>query len=110
LNDPVVNQLDAYNAQDLDAFCACYHDDVKVEDGNGKLLSAGIEAFRSVYAVLFARHPANRAEVVHRTRIGAWVVDEEIVSGRGAAPLRAVAIYRLREGRIAQVRFLGETD
>ena len=110
MNDPVDTQLAAYNAQDLDAFCACYHDDVKVEGARGKVLSVGISAFRAVYAALFARHPNNRAEVLHRTRIGAWVVDEELVSGRGKAPARVVAIYRLQEGRIAQVRFLGEDD
>jgi hypothetical protein len=110
MTDAVEAQLVAYNAQDIEAFCACYHDDVCIEDGNGVVLSTGIAVFRQKYAALFARHPANRVEVVQRMRIGPWVIDEEQVTGRGGPALRAVAVYRLRDGRIASVRFLAEGD
>jgi hypothetical protein len=110
ITDPVEAQLVAYNAQDIDAFCACYHDDVQIEDGNGTVLSTGIAALRKGYAEMFARHPENRAAVVQRMRIGPWVIDEEQVTGRGGPALHAVAIYRLRDGRIASVRFLGTGD
>jgi hypothetical protein len=110
MTDAIEAQLAAYNAQDLDAFCACYHDDVRVEDGNGTVLSTGIEVFRQKYAALFAREPANRAAVVQRMRIGPWVIDQERITGRSGPDLHAVAIYRLREGRIACVRFLVDGD
>ena len=110
MTDPIEAQLAAYNAQDLDAFCACYHDDVGVEDGHGTVLTEGIAAFRQRYAAVFARYPDNRAAVVQRMRVGAWVVDEEQVTGRGGPALHAVAIYRVRDGRIASVRFLSEGD
>jgi hypothetical protein len=110
MSDPIEAQLAAYNAQDLDAFCACYHDDVRVEDGHGVVLSTGIATFRQKYATVFARYPTNRAVVVHSMRIGSWVIDEEQVTGRGGPALHAVVIYRVRDGRIASVRFLGEDD
>jgi hypothetical protein len=110
MTDAIEAQLAAYNAQDLDAFCACYHDDVRVEDEHGVVLSTGIATFRQKYAAVFARYPANRAAVVQRMRIGAWVIDEEQVTGRGGPALHAVAIYRVRDGRIASVRFLAEGD
>jgi hypothetical protein len=108
--DPVAAQLAAYNAQQLDAFCACYRDDVVVESGDGTVRSRGIAAFRARYAELFARFPQNRAALVARMRIGPWVVDEELVTGRGGPPMRAVAVYRLQQGRIASVRFLSADD
>jgi len=108
--DAIEAQLAAYNAQDLDAFCACYHDDVRVEDGNGTVLSTGIAVFRQKYAALFAREPANRADVVQRMRVGPWVIDEERVTGRSSPDLHVVALYRLRGDRIAFVRFLVEGD
>jgi hypothetical protein len=110
MNDAIEAQLAAYNAQDLDAFCACYQDDVRVEDGHGAVLYAGIATLRQKYAALFARHPENRAAVVQRMRIGPWVIDEEQVTGRGGHDLRAVAIYLVKDGRIASVRFLAEAD
>jgi ketosteroid isomerase-like protein len=33
--DPVQEQLDAYNARDLERFLACYHPDAVVEDSAG---------------------------------------------------------------------------
>jgi hypothetical protein len=108
--DPVAAQLAAYNAQDLDAFCACYHDDIVVEKGDGSVVTRGMADFRARYLALFARFPQNHAALVSRMRIGPWVVDEEQVTGRGGPPLRAVAVYRLRGGRIASVRFLSADD
>ena len=110
MTDPVASQLAAYNAQDIDGFCACYHDDVVIEDGNGKVLSTGVDTLRTRYGALFVQHPNNRAELVARMRIGPWVIDEERVTGRNTAPLRAIAIYQVLEGRIASVRFLAESD
>jgi hypothetical protein len=110
MTDPVAKQLDAYNSQDIDSFCACYHDDVAIEDGNGVVLSTGVDILRTRYGAMFAQHPNNRAELVARMRVGPWVVDEELVTGRGPAPLRAIAIYRVHDGKIASVRFLVESD
>ncbi len=48
-----IAQLKAYNAHDLDAFCAAYHDDVTVLDGNGKVKYSGIKTFRQKYSPMF---------------------------------------------------------
>jgi hypothetical protein len=108
--DPVDTQLAAYNAQDLAAFCDCFHDDVIVEDGYGNCLSQGLRPFRANYEALFLRYPLNHARLLARMRIGPWVIDEEEVSGRGGEPFHVVVQYRLHEGRIASVRFLDEND
>ena len=33
--DPVVSQLEAYNARDIERFIACYDPEVRIEDGEG---------------------------------------------------------------------------
>ena len=43
------SQLLAYNQSDLDAFCACYHDQVRVRDQQGHCVAEGIDAFRQRY-------------------------------------------------------------
>ena len=47
------DQLAAYNAADLDAFCACYHPEVREFDGETEK-PPGIEAFRERHVKLFA--------------------------------------------------------
>ena len=51
-------QLEAYNQQDLDAYCRFFTDDVVVADFNGAVTGEGLEAYRSRYAgayVVYAR-------------------------------------------------------
>lgn len=104
--DPVQAQLDAYNAQDVEAFVGCYTHDVRIEDAAGNLQLQGHAAMRERYAKLFADNPANRAEVLHRIHIGEHVIDHERITGRGPEPLFAVAIYLVRNGLIEHVRFI----
>jgi hypothetical protein len=103
----VQSQLDAYNARDAAAFCACYADDVIVTDlDTGVVRLQGIDAFREAYAAQFARWPDQRARVVQRQVAGAFVFDTEYVTGvpdREAA--HVVAIYRVKAGKIDRVWF-----
>ncbi len=108
MDDPVERQLEAYNARDLDAFLACYSDDCVAEDGAGVRLMSGKAEMRARYAALFAASPNLHANIVHRTRIGSYVLDVEEITGRVPDLRRAVAIYRLDAGLIAHVRFLRE--
>lgn len=106
MGDPVEAQLEAYNARDVDRFVPCFTEDVIVEDAAGTRLLAGREAFRASYASMFAASPALHCRVVTRLRVGAFVVDEERVTGRGDAELHVIVVYTLRDGLIAHVRVL----
>lgn len=99
-------QLDAYNAQDLDAHCACFADDVVVADLNGNVTIRGIEAYRAKYVKVFADFPKNHARLVNRINVGATVVDHEDVSrAPGGETFQVIAIYTIAGGRIARVDF-----
>ncbi len=87
-------QLEAYNVQDLDAFCACYADDVVVADLNGQTTSTGIAAFRARYADTFSKFPQNKVRLVNRIAVGDHVMDHEDVSRTPQGPrFEVVAIY-----------------
>jgi hypothetical protein len=100
-------QLDAYNAQDLDAHCAWFTDDVVVATPEGDVLRQGIAAYRDFYGQLFAQYPNNRAEALYRMVIGNTVIDHERVNrGAGDGPFEVAAIYTLRDGKIARAVFV----
>ena len=103
----VDRQLEAYNARDAEAFAACYALGVVVEGADGTVTMRGRDELRDAYHSFFAANPDLHAEVVTQIRIGRHVIDEELLTGRPAGDLRAVAIYRLDdEGLIDHVRFL----
>ena len=105
---PVDAQVAAYNARDVEAFVACYSEDVVIEDGERDVLADGRDALRAQYAPFFAQFPDLHAEIVTRIRLGAFVIDEERVTGGGPEPLHAVAIYHVAGDLIDRVQFLGE--
>ena len=101
-------QLDAYNAQDLDAYCGFFTDDVVVADLNGAVSLEGVAAYRERYAGAFAKFPKNRADLLGRMVVGQMVIDHERVDrGNGVDPVFEVAaIYTFRDGKIARVDFV----
>lgn len=110
MNDPVQEQLDAYNAHDLERFLACYAPDVQIEDAEGRTTTSGLEAMRKQYGALFASNANVSATVKARMRVGEFVVDDEEATfgGGSGAPqtVRVLAVYRVRDGLIVNVRFL----
>ena len=100
-------QLDAYNAQDLDAYCGYFTDDVVVADVGGEANLRGNAAYRERYAGAFAKFPNNKAELLNRIVLGNVVIDHERVDrGDGATPVFEVAaIYTFNGDRIARVDF-----
>ena len=105
----VAAQLEAYNAQDLDAFCACFAEDCVIADLNGAVTQSGLPAMRERYAKLFAQYPENRARIVNRIAVGDVVIDHEDITRSADERFTAAAIYTVRNGRIARVDFVRET-
>ena len=104
--DIAQKQLDAYNAQDLDAYCAFFADDVIVADLNGAVSVQGIAAYRAKYEGVFAQFPQNKAELLNRIAVGSTVVDhEKVVRSPGGDTFEVIAIYTLADGKVARVDF-----
>lgn len=104
--DLAQRQLDAYNAKDLDAFCACYSADVQVfRMPDTQPATSGMAAFRARYQAGPFAQPAVQAEVRHRVVMGSKVLDHEFVHGRGPEPQQVFALYEVRDGLIQTVWF-----
>ena len=104
-------QLDAYNGHDLDAFAACYAEDVQVlRLATGQVLCQGRDALRAQYAELLAPTSTIHARLADRMVLGRFAVDLERVTGRGAddRTLGAIAIYEVNDDDlISRVWFIG---
>jgi hypothetical protein len=104
--DLVQGQLEAYNAQDLDAYCAFFADDVVVADLNGAVGTRGLEAYRTKYDGVFRQFPENKVELLSRMVCGSTVIDhEKVVRSPGGDTFEVIAIYTLADGKIARVDF-----
>lgn len=106
-----IMQLSAYNRADLEAFCACYHEDIAVLEADGSVRLRGMTAFRERYAGLFSRFTEVQAEVDARLHLGTHVVERERWSRRDAQTGEVSAgwvlvRYTLRDGKIGIAEFL----
>ena len=100
-------QLDAYNAQDIEAFVTYFADDITVADLNAAPNLTGLEAYRERHVGLFAQHPQNRAELLSRAVIGKTVIDHErVFRSPDATPFEVAAIYTFAGDKIARVDFV----
>lgn len=83
--DVVQKEIEAYNAQDADAFAATYAEDAVITAGpEKKVVAQGRTAIRERYRSMFAKFPACRARIAERKTEGDNVVlDHEIIVGRG---------------------------
>ncbi len=103
----VQGQLDAYNAQDIEAFVTHFADNITVADLNAEPNLTGLDAYRERHLGLFAQHPLNRAELLSRTVIGRTVIDHErVFRTPDATPFEVAAIYTFAGDKIARVDFV----
>jgi hypothetical protein len=109
--DLIDQQVVAYNARDLEGFVDCYAADARILDGSGTVMAEGHEGLRQMYAPLFESSPDLHAEITNRIQIGTWVIDDERTTGfvlpGYPTALRAVVVYHVVDGKIAQSQLLG---
>jgi hypothetical protein len=103
----VERQFDAYNAQDVEAFCATYSDDCVIAIYGGETLQAGKAAIRARYTKTFSDFPKNRAWSVNRIAHGNVVIDHEKGERSPEGPFfEAIVIYTIKGDHIVRVDFI----
>lgn len=100
-------QLDAYNAHDLDAFCACYAPDVQAWAlPDMALLFEGRDALRARYGPYFQAKRPHADLVGERVALGQFAIDVEAVVLADGATMDAIAIYQVEAGLIRRIWFI----
>ena len=105
----VQRQLDCYNRRDLDAFCACFADDIALYEWSSASANyIGKAALRERYRHLFEHSPDLNCQLANRIALGQVVVDHERITGRMGEPevLEILAVYDVADGLIRSIRFI----
>lgn len=104
---PVQQQLDAYNARDIESFMPWFADDCEVYEFPSRLLAKGHQQIRERHVARFQE--ANLfGKLIHRTSVGNVVVDQERVTRtfpEGPGEIDVLAIYEVVDGKIAKAWF-----
>jgi hypothetical protein len=99
----VERQLTAYNARDLDAFVACYADDVVVyRPPATEPAMVGRAALRAFYQRERFVHEGLHATLLGRHVMGETVVDHERIVGVRPEPFEVIVVYRVEAGAIVR--------
>jgi hypothetical protein len=107
--DIIQQQVNAYNARDIEAFLATYSPRIKIFDHPDSLLWSGLEEMRKAYMRRFESAPHLHCEIVNRIVLGNFVIDREKITGLpDDQVINAVVIYEVQEGFIKRVWLLKE--
>jgi len=99
-------QLNAYNVGNIESFLLPYSDSVKVYNFPDELSFQGIDMMRSGYESFFEQTPDLHCELLNRMVLGNTVIDHERVTIiPGESVFDAIAIYKIKEGKIQEVYF-----
>jgi len=99
-------QLEAYNARDIDAFLVPFSDSVEVYTFPRKLKYKGKDKMRASYEKMFENMTELHCKILNRIVYGNTVIDEEEVTGNNDMKLHALVIYTIKDGKIAEVYFV----
>lgn len=104
----VQQQLDAYNARDVEALLTIYADDAEQFEHPSKLLARGSAQLRERFVARFSE-PNLHARLVKRIVMGPMVMDHEVVTRtfpEGPGKIELVAIYEVQGQKIAKAWFM----
>jgi hypothetical protein len=104
---PVHQQLEAYNARDIESFMQWWADDCEIYEFPSRLLAQGLEQLRERHIARF-QEPNLFGKLVHRSSVGNVVVDQERVTRtfpEGPGEIDVLAIYEVTDGKIAKAWF-----
>ncbi len=99
----VQQQLNAYNARNIDAFIAPYADDAELYQFPDKLIGKGKDAMRKAYSAIFSSSPNLHCEIKERIIQGNTIIDKETISGIGKNQVEGTSIYQIENNKIKKV-------
>jgi len=104
-SDIVNRHIDLFNERDLDAYMACFSEDVTMNNFPNKQQLKGQVAMRESYAEFYKNVPQVSVEVISEMAVGNYVVYEEM-DIRGTKKRRQATIFDVADGKIASMTFI----
>jgi hypothetical protein len=104
----IQQQLDAYNAHDLDALLATYAEDARLFEHPATLLASGTAQIRARFALRF-QEPNLHAHLLNRIVMDRFVIDHERVTRtfpESPGTIELIATYEVVQGKITNAWFL----
>jgi hypothetical protein len=107
--DVVQQQVNAYNARDIEAFLATYSPEIKIYYHPNTLYCTGLEEIKQRCQSLFESNPDLHVETINRIVMGSFVINREKVTGLSNNQIyNAAAVYKVQNGLIQQVWVIRE--
>lgn len=107
---PVNEQIEAYNARDLERFINCYSEDIVIENAQCNVMMQGHAQMREMYGKPFSASTYLKFTILSRFQVGDYVFDKEHITGcalEGYPPeMKAAAIYHVKKGKIIHVHLV----
>ncbi len=103
----VQQQLEAYNARDIDAFMQWWAEDCCYSGFPDQLLAKGTAEIRERHLIRF-REPNLHGRLITRLSVGNLVIDQEVVTRtfpESPGEIDVIAIYEVQEGKISKAWF-----
>ena len=102
----VQEQVEGYNALNIDVFMAPYSDSLEIYEFPNTLLVKGKNNIKERYQRKFESTPNLHCEIVSRIVNGNIVIDQERITGLANGKImEAIAIYVIEKGKIQKVYF-----
>ncbi len=107
--DVVQQQVNAYNARDIEAFLATYSPGCKIYYHPNILYCSGLEEIKQRSQALFESNPNLHVESINRIVMGSFVINREKVTGLANNQIyNTAAVYKVQDGLIQQVWIIRE--
>jgi hypothetical protein len=104
--EQVVQQnLEAYNARDLNKFMSSFSEDIEMYNfTDGKMTAKGLSEVRKIYQELFDLSPQLHSTILKRLVFDNKIIDYERIEGRRGSktPVEMVLIYEVKNEKIVK--------
>ncbi|MFI5156990.1 MAG: amidohydrolase family protein [Chitinophagales bacterium] len=101
----VQQQVNAYNAHNMEAFLQTYSDSAEIGDFQGMRLAKGKDQLKKVFAPLLTPSSSIHCQIVSRMVQANFIIDKEHVTGMGPS-IDGLVIYEISKGKIVKAQFI----
>jgi hypothetical protein len=112
--EQVVQQnLEAYNARDLDKFMSSFSEVIEMYNfTDGKMTAKGLLEVRKIYQELFDLSPQLHSTILKRIVFDNKIIDHEWIEGRRGSktPVEIILIYEVKNEKIVKTTAIRKQD